>query len=273
MRRLISLAATAAVAVTMVFALPAHAAGQSYSWTGMGTDHTFWSNPQNWAPNGVPGNGDSVTVGSLPGGPSDITEIPTVSLSSLTLNETANNVYLDGAAANTLTVTQSLSWSGGDVSVPLTLAAGATGVITGQGVSSHLDSFGGGTGSVSALKKFTIAGHLTITGVGIDQYLPTLRLSGADDIVVAAGGTLTTTANTLIQSGECCVDHTATLQNFGTIAPLGALEFMYLGLDQNGVFNIPAGQRVQFYSGPIRSQGTSAKFSGGGTFEMHRDRR
>ena len=47
-----------------------------------------------------------MTVGSLPGGPSDITEIPTVSLSSLTLNETANNIYLDGAAANTLTVTQ-----------------------------------------------------------------------------------------------------------------------------------------------------------------------
>ena len=40
MRRLISLAAVAAVAGTVVLALPAHAA-TTYTWTGMGTDHTF----------------------------------------------------------------------------------------------------------------------------------------------------------------------------------------------------------------------------------------
>ncbi len=118
MRRPIRLAAAAVVAAmtataTVVFAAPAHAA-TTYSWTGLSSGDD-WSDAQNWSPNGVPGNGDSVTVGSLPGEPSDIENIPTVSLSSLSINETANNIYLDGAAASTLTVTNSLTWSGGDI--------------------------------------------------------------------------------------------------------------------------------------------------------------
>ena len=203
MRRMVSLASTAALAVALAVlaATPAHAA-TAYTWTGQGTDHTYWSNAQNWSPNGVPTNGDSVSVGSLPGGPSDITAIPTVSLASLSIAETANNIYLDATAASTLTVTNSLSWSGGDISVPLTLAAGATGVITGQSVSSHLDNFGGGSGAIGT-KKLTVAGSLTIVGVGIDPYLPPPPsrpphscLAGRDHVVVATGVVFNTTAGT-----------------------------------------------------------------------------
>ena len=46
-----------------------------------------------------------------------------------------------------------------------------------------------------------------------------------------------------------------------------------MGLDQNGTLHIPSGNTVQFFAGPMRSQGTSANFSGGGVFELHCDRR
>jgi hypothetical protein len=268
MRRLLGLAAAAALALTLVVALPAHAA-TSYTWTGLG-DGTKWGDPQNWSPSGVPSDGDSVSIGSVQGQPSDVTLIPTVSLSSLTVDETANGVYLDGAATSTVTVTQAFSWSGGQIAVPLTIAAGATGVITGQSVPAHEDIFGGGSGSVVPLKKLTVAGTLSIAGIGFGgaNPVPTVDVTGRDDIVVAAGGVLNTSAGTLIQSDSCCVDHTATLENFGTISAHGALLLQYLGLDQDGTFSIPPGTDVQFVAGPMRSQGTKAVFSGGGVFEL-----
>src|SRR5690242_7991092 len=51
--------------LTMFTSEPAHAS-TSYSWVGLGQDHTNWTNPKNWNPNGVPGAGDDVTITSSP---------------------------------------------------------------------------------------------------------------------------------------------------------------------------------------------------------------
>lgn len=270
MRTVISLVSTAAAAIAMavVFAIPARAAA-TYTWSGA-SDHE-WSNAGNWSPNGVPSTGDSVVVGSLPGGPSDIEDIPTVSLASLTIDETANNIYLNGSYLSTITVTGAFSWSGGAISVPITIAAGATGLITGMSAFTHANTFGGGSPLASQTMRLTVKGSLTIAGIGVGSTLPpTLGLSGRDDLVVAPGGILITTGTTLIQSDSCCVDHTSTLENSGTVSATGTLQLQYLGLDQNGSFVVPAGKRTQLLSGPMRSQGSTAVFSGGGTFEVVR---
>ena len=55
---------TGALAASMLAPLAA-SASTSQQWTGHG-DGTTWSNPQNWASNQVPQNGDSVTIAPTP---------------------------------------------------------------------------------------------------------------------------------------------------------------------------------------------------------------
>src|SRR3954453_5885200 len=82
-----------AVVVGLVTAVhPAAASGTSYTWVGSSVDphadNHSWGDPLNWQPNGVPADGDSVSVQApLPICAAHVDGIPTVTLISFSLVE------------------------------------------------------------------------------------------------------------------------------------------------------------------------------------------
>lgn len=111
----------------------------SYVWSGPSTG--VWSSSTNWTPTGIPSTGDSVTFSN--GVSTTVTAIPAVSVSRFVVSGNTT-VNLEMAAANAVTITD--GQGGADLSVAsgsalnangtnalaLTLAAGATGSISGN---------------------------------------------------------------------------------------------------------------------------------------------
>lgn len=127
----------------------------TYHWVGdsrgSGGDGTSWTDALNWRPHGVPASGDAVEINARPDTDchADVTAIPdgaVVSSLRLTASQRCDASLTDGS----LTVTETLGWSGGDLYTPVTLAHGGR-------FEAH--AFGSGMGLGTTL---TISGYMQL---------------------------------------------------------------------------------------------------------------
>lgn len=141
-------------------------ASTSYTWTGKGNDGQ-WSNSQNWSPNGVPGAGDSVTLGPNP--TANVTIPASTTVQNLTLSGNANEL-----SGGSLTITGTFSWMGyGTITTPIDIPSGATANITNaSGEQKRLEANLSVEGSATVSGSGLVLGQMTITNTGTFTFEP-----------------------------------------------------------------------------------------------------
>jgi hypothetical protein len=248
----------AAVAVAWT-AVPAFASGASYVWVGnsnnSGGDNHSWTDPLNWFPSGVPGNGDSVSIAAP--APNDcsahVDNVPTATLAGLSI---AQSPALCGVSINggNLTVTGTFGWDGGVIATPITLSSGAAGVI--HGSNSRLNE-------LSA--NMDVAGTLTLSGVtgsGASNS-GAMRIDAPNVLHILAGGSLASSGTNDITFLSCCLNP-AKIVNDGTIAVSGGdFNVDAVEVDQNGTLAASSGGRLVTTGAPLTA-GTGADYTGTG---------
>lgn len=251
--------AVAAAFVTLLPAAPAHAAGTRFTWVGSSQDPTAdnhsWTDARNWSPQGVPGNGDSVSIAQPNGShcTAHVDNVPTVTLTDLTLRQTPD---LCGTSINggQLTVTGTFTWDGGALASPTTLAAGSVGTINGtndrqNGLAQDLD----------------VAGSLSLTGV---TGRAALLISNPSVLHVLPGGTLTSVGDNLVTFLSCC-NNPARVTNDGTVAvDGGTFEVDAVAFDQDGTLTASGGGRLLSTAAPVTA-GDGASYDGTGGWTIH----
>jgi hypothetical protein len=261
-RALTAASATALLLGPVVYGgIPASASGPSgtsYLWLGMsggGGDGHAWTNPQNWEPLGVPGNGDSVTIDARPGVActARVDDLPSsgVRLQKLTLS--ADPACRVGIKGGSVSVASALIWSAGTVDSVLKLLPNATGSV--------------GTGSAERVleldRSLDVQGSLVVAGAV--RVAPNLVVS------VAAGGRLSLEPGASLRAQACCT-HPDVLELGlgGTLAmprdahQLGAATISgFLVRDARGTTDVAPGSTLRLVNGP-RGLISDATFQGGG---------
>jgi hypothetical protein len=253
---------TLAVAATVAASSIAYASGTSYTWLGQrdgvpGSDTHDWTNPLNWSPEGVPADGDSV-VAVPPAGATGlhIDTIPSnLSLVDLTLADTGDSVANTLARVSlqdgSITVTGHLSWTGGQMLTPFTLAAGATGTITGG----H-DDFAFVSNTVNVYGALTLSGATDTNAVSIDN---------PSSLVIEPGGNLTSQGDNTVTAG-CCINPSH-LVNHGTIrADNGTLRVSGVQFDQDDAIAFNHGSLITD-SAPFNAA-DGGRYTGSGTWAI-----
>jgi hypothetical protein len=240
-------AAAAALGLALLPAAPAHAA-TTYTFTGafdsVTADHHTWGDAENWSPNGVPGNGDSVVVQDVPGHTVHVDDVPDVTLASLTVSG-ADDTRL-GAGGETLTVTGSFAWSGGQLRPDLVLAPGASGTVA-SGPAKQLWG------------NLVVGGTLTLDNTG-DR---AVQIEEHHQVQVQPGGRLVSTGSSGLTYDACCAAPDKVV-NHGTIdVTSGQLTLEKIELDQLARLHV-AGGAVLHGSGLARLGG-GATYDGPGT--------
>jgi hypothetical protein len=234
---------TGALAASLLAPLAA-SASSSQQWTGKG-DGSKWSNPQNWASNKVPQNGDSVTIS-----PTATESAPNVSgmpagmqLQNLTLVDSS----LSGGG---VTVAGNFSWNASLTSS--TLAA----PLTVEG-----DASFSGTGRENSQDPMTFDGTAEIKGPGVLL----IQDSGP---AVTNNGTLTLSPGATMQAGACCVTPDEFL-NTGTVSmsTAGTATVTGMGFDGQGAVSVGKGSLLDVTAG-VGEFGPGAGISGGGTLQF-----
>ncbi|GAA3824276.1 hypothetical protein [Nocardioides panacisoli] len=265
--RLLAMAVMAAFVALLP--APAHAAGgTSYTWIGSSqdpaADNHSWTDARNWSPNGVPGNGDSVSI-AQPNGThctAHVDDVPTVTLAGFRLLQTPD---LCGTSINggQITVTGTFTWDGGVLNTATTVAAGAAGTIGGTNgeldvLSQNLDV--GGTLGLSGLP-----GTSTTPG---DPGTPALRIVNPFVLHVLPGGTLTSTGDNKVNFLSCC-NNPARITNEGTVAvDGGTFEVDAVAFDQDGTISASNGGRLLSTAAPVTA-GDGASYEGSGSWTIH----
>ncbi|HZC71986.1 MAG TPA: hypothetical protein VE442_14940 [Jatrophihabitans sp.] len=252
----------AALVSFFAVATPAHAA-TAYTWIGSsgnsGGDNHSWTDPNNWSPTGVPGTGDSASIA-----PPDashcvahVDNVPTVSLAGFSL---AQPPAFCGASVNggQLTVTGVFAWNGGTLSTPTSIAAGASGTISGS------------DGRLNTLAAdLDLGGSLTLSGI-VDNgssnaggFRIITDSDGARVLHVLAGGTLISDGANAVQPLACCVNP-AKIVNDGTLeVDSGDLVVHGVQVDQNGTLAATSGGRLVSDAAPLTAA-NGATYSGSG---------
>ncbi len=234
---------TGALAAGMLAPLAA-SASSSQQWTGKG-DGSKWSNPQNWASNQVPQNGDSVTIAPTP-------------------TEAAPNVsgMPAGMQLQNLTLVDS-SLSGGDVTVAGNFSWNAT--LTSSTLAAPLtvegDASFSGAGRENSQDPMTFDGTAEIKGPGVLL----IQDSGP---AVTNNGTLTLSPGATMQAGACCVTPDEFL-NTGTVSmsTAGTATVTGMGFDDQGAVSAGKGSLLDVTAG-VGEFGPGAGISGGGTLQF-----
>lgn len=232
---------------------PAAAEGPTiYQWTG--AESTVFNNMKNWQPEGVPKDGDGVSlaVGPRP----TITDVPDIVLSALTVSgDREKLVSLSGPG--TVTVAGPLVWGGGDIGVDLVLAPLAPGLIT-PSAPMH---FGSETG-----QTFRVDGELALAADPLGATEPFDLMFDAN-LVVSTSGRMLMGAGTSIRANRCCVGPTSTVVVDGGIGvDEGTLttKLENVGLDLRGTVDVPEDGMLELTGGPVRVD-DGATLLGGGT--------
>ncbi len=242
----------AVVAGTLLASTALAQAATSYTWTGgydvPGADHHSWSDPLNWYPQGVPGDGDTVVVPGVAGqGATYVRAVPAVTLAGLTVAGTTGNAVHLGEDGDALTVDGTFSWTGGEIVTDVTLGPDATGTISG----SEPKSMSG---------DLTDAGTLTLDDMGVGGV--TLRWSHA--LTVTPTGTLRSTGTSGLTHDRCCTDPDR-LVNQGTVEVAdGTFTVDGVEVDHTGTWRTAVGATAVVTASPVRL-GPAATYSGGGT--------
>jgi fibronectin-binding autotransporter adhesin len=255
-------AAVAAAVAALGTAAPAFAAGGvSYTWVGSSqdprADNHSWTDARNWSPNGVPGDGDSVSIAD-PNAThcvAQVDDVPTVSVVNFSITATMCSSSITGGK---LTVTGSFTWNGGTISTPTTITAGAVGTIS--GTNSHIST-------LSA--ELDVAGTLTLAGVPDAGASNTggLRIVNPYVLHVLPGGTLNSAGANAVQYLSCC-NSPAKIVNDGTLhVSAGDLVVRAVEVDQNGTLSADSGGRLVTVGAPVTA-GTGATYSGTGGWKI-----
>ncbi|GAB3861454.1 hypothetical protein GCM10028801_25640 [Nocardioides maradonensis] len=252
-------AAVTLCGTTALTALPAYAAGTSYSWIGSaqssGGDNHSWTDPKNWSPSGVPGTGDSVAIDAPDAThcTAHVDGVPALTLANLSLSATGCSSTLVGGP---LTVTGTFTWNGGTLQADTTLLG--TGTVSGS--NAHLNV-------LSA--NLSVGGTLTLSGV-VDSGASNqggLRIVNPEQLHVLAGGTLSSVGGNAVQFLSCCLNP-ARIVNDGTIQVSGGdLTVRAVAIDQNGTLSTAAGADLVDVGAPATAAG-GASYTGGGAWRV-----
>ncbi|MBV9470738.1 MAG: hypothetical protein JOZ57_15980, partial [Abitibacteriaceae bacterium] len=147
-------------------------------------DNTDWNDPANWFPGGVPGAGDTVTIGTSSSFPT-VTVPPSVTVAGLTFNGgTLQGSTLQGGS---LTVTGAGTIAGGDIRCTLNVAVGATMSLT-AGQSFNFNA----PGAINNAGTFNMNGggiySLSSSAAVAFNNSGTLVFGGGDFISASGGG-------------------------------------------------------------------------------------
>lgn len=264
--RALTAAASAGAFLLPVIALaglPAPAAGvsgTSFTWVGSAPnqgDGRSWTDPRNWDPQGVPGDGDFVFTKATRKGTCtvDINRMPAaVQVKQFSLSSTAGcHAELHGGQ---ITVTSALTWSGGTLDTALVIAPTAAEVV----IYNH------GPAHSEMDQDLTVQG---ILGVRTTADNP-LRFGGHADLHVASGGVLLVDPGAEIQAldpnshNELDLDHDGQLfvdqdptHSFGA-ATISGFSFLDRGITAVGAgstLRIAVGQRGLIANAQIRGGG------------------
>ena len=255
---IVALTVTAVTALSgAVLAAPAFASATAYTWIGAdpelahpGDGHS-WGDAANWTPQGVPGDGDSVSIAEPSSNCSaHVDGIPAVTLANLAVGATKCGTTLVGQG---IVVTGTFDWNGGEIDTPLTLDG--QGTIT--GTNSHLNVLHA---------DLSVAGALTLTGL-VDSGASNkggLRIDDPHMLTVGAGATLTSQGDNAVQYLDCCGAPARIVDAGNVVLANGSLTLHGIGYDASGATKIPAGRTLLVDGGPGTLTGTT--IGGGGTF-------
>ncbi|CAN5561696.1 hypothetical protein BH11ACT8_BH11ACT8_28640 [soil metagenome] len=257
-----------------VTAVPAHAV-TSYTWKG--EQDSSWSTPANWDPMGVPANGDSVVLGPVgPAGTPAVTGVPDVSLGMLSVSGSPDQAVSLSGDGNV--IVGNLQWSGGDISVDLTVSA------------PPLDPNPSIITPGQTPLRFGYGGQQTLTllssvemplGLGAGE-APWLTFMFDSSVRIGSTATLRIDPAASLAANRCCSSPTSTVVVDGTLevfSIIGATGYTahldHLGLDVAGVVDVPPGNTLQVVGGPVRVGGTATNgtvgdgsLRGGGTVDL-----
>ena len=263
---------TALAGLTVVAgATPAYAA-TVYTWTGSVSPQ--WGNPQNWSPQGIPANGDGVSVGPRPpGSHSTVENVPDVTLSQLTVTSDPNNAVSFSGPGHV--IVGNLQWTGGAINVDLTVSAPPLDP-TPSLISPQQTPLTFGSGGDQEL-TFLSDVHMPL-GLGAGQ-APWLTLMFDSNLRIGSTATLHLDTGADILSSRCCTGATSTVIVDGRLRLAGSTgftaHFRQLGLDIAGEIEVPSGNTLEVVGGPVRVGGDvatgtvgDASLTGGGTLDL-----
>jgi len=180
------------VTTTVSMSLPASAAGVTYTWTGNGDQHS-WTDALNWNPNGVPGAGDMVTIGTTTN-PGPQVYVPSgTTVAGLTL-AVEGFLYSGPTLQQTpsdITITGTFDWTGNTTTSGIYIAVDALGsvVVSGNG-GKILNSEQGGRLTIEPSATLTLANsHIDLGG----------------QAVIDVKGTFDAGPGSVVNASTCCV--------------------------------------------------------------------
>ncbi len=216
------------VAACMQMFIPSVAhASTSYTWTGQGYDDQ-WTTPSNWNPSGIPGAGDSVTIGPSP--TATVTLPPSTKVQNLTLDGNYNQL-----SGGSLTVTGNFTWMGdGSISMPLDIPSGATAsIINAPGDNKTLQA------------NLSVEGSASVSGPGLV----------IDQVSIINTGTFTFEPGAVVNVMACC-QSLATFTNQGTVvvpspsSGTGVATLAGLAFNDQGSVNIGKNSTLELQVAP-----------------------
>lgn len=256
-RHLVLMIAALSAVLALGGLAPAHAT-QTFTWTGGGSNDS-WSNPDNWSTDDVPGTDAVVVIPELSGQVVKVELGGAVTVAGLqVLGGPGEDVQFGSDAIGSVTVTNSMTWTGGDIGVPVNIPAGST-LLIGTG---HDKFFKPDTGD-----QITVGGTVTIdhTGTASGDAVEFFWDSG---LKVTAGGALVSHGDAALSGNRCCgADFPSAVDNAGTISvPDGHLTLEMMGLYNAGTIHVANGSTLTDDKGVARlADGT---YSGGGRLEL-----
>ena len=272
-------AVVATLRCTLLAPGPPASAATTYTWSG--AESNVWNNKKNWRPEGVPKDGDAVELG--PGPRPTITDVPDVSLTSLSVTGST-----DGVVSMTGTgqvITGSLRWNGGDINVDLMVSAPPLDPTPSYIMMSDTPMhFGNGTSSLTGHQTLTINSTLSLmTGPLGAGDGPWLTFMFDSSMRIASTGKLLVDPAAKVLGSRCCSGTTSTVIVDGTLEVSSAIgatgftaRFDELGIDLAGDVVVPKGNTLEITGGPIRVGGHAvngtvgdARIKGGGTVDVN----
>ncbi len=272
--RLVTLLGAAVAMLLSVILVPVPPATAATTYTWSGAESTVWGNKKNWNPEGVPKDGDAVELG--PGPRPTITEVPDVSLTSLSVTGSTDGlVSMSGPGE---VITGSLRWNGGDINTSLMVSAPPLDptpsfIMMGQ-TPMHFGSGGEQTLTINSTLSL-----MTGLAAGDDAWLTFMFDSG---MRIASTGKLLVDPAAKVLGSRCCTNDTSTIIVDGTLevfSATGATGFTahldQLGVDLAGDVVVPTGNTLKVTGGPVRVGGHAisgtvgdASIGGGGTVDI-----
>ena len=244
------------LALVGLSAVPAHAAVTA-TWTGAGSTD-LWSNPDNWSGHVVPGAGDTAVVQAISGQTVNVLPEGAVTVGTLKLLGGENDTRIGNDGVGSLTVTGSMTWTGGEVGVPLAIPAGSTLTF--------------GTGSDKDFSPAT-GGQITVGGTAVVDHTGTadgdeIQFYWDSGITITPGGVLRSHGDSQIFGNRCCgADLPSAVDNGGTVdVPDGHLTIKDMGLYLHGAVHVGTGATLTDDRGLGRLGNTT--YSGAGHLEF-----